>query len=84
MIVEEGSGLHMARERCVSIIVCTCNRAAALKNTLEALGKLRFPPEWAAELLVVDNGSGDDTARIVENAALGNMQVRYLFEPGKG
>ena len=45
---------------------------------------MRFPPEWAAELLVVDNGSTDDTAGVVENAALGNMQVRYLFEPGKG
>ena len=84
MIVEEGSGLHMARERCVSIIVCTCNRAAALKNTLEALGKLRFPLKWTAELLVVDNGGTDDTANIVENSALGNMQVRYLFEPEKG
>jgi glucosyl-dolichyl phosphate glucuronosyltransferase len=74
----------MSSERWVSIIVCTCNRAAALRNTLEVLGTLQFPPEWAPELLVVDNGSGDDTARIVENTALSNMQVRFLFEPGKG
>ena len=59
----------MSGERWVSIIVCTCNRAAALKNTLEALGKLRFPSEWTAELLVVDNGSTDDTASIVKKSS---------------
>ena len=74
----------MSGERYVSVIVCTCNRAAALKSTLEALGKLRFPPEWAAELLVVDNGSTDDTASIVKSCGLRNIQVRYLFEPRTG
>ena len=71
-------------ERWVSIIVCSCNRAAALKNTLEALGKIRLPSELSTELLVVDNGSTDDTAGIVKNSILRNMQVRYLFEARKG
>ena len=74
----------MSGERKVSIIVCTCNRAGALRNTLEALGKLRFPLEWVAELFVVDNGSTDNTASVVERCRLRNMEVRYLFEPRKG
>jgi glucosyl-dolichyl phosphate glucuronosyltransferase len=74
----------MSGERRESIIVCTCNRAVKLKDTLEALAKLPLPSEWAAEVLVVDNGCTDNTASIVKNSALRNMQARYLFESRKG
>lgn len=76
--------LDMSGELWVSIIVCSCNRAASLKNTLEAFDRLRFPSEWRVELVVVDNGSTDDTEIVVRNATLSNMEVRYLCEPRKG
>lgn len=74
----------MSANRWVSIIICTRNRAAALRKTLAALGRLRFPPEWNAELLVVDNGSTDETPMLVRSCGLGQMDVRYVFEPRKG
>ena len=68
----------------VSVILCTCNRSAALRQTLEALGRVRIPRDWNVELIVVDNASTDDTAIIVKNATLERMEVRYLHEPRKG
>lgn len=45
---------------------------------------MSIPTGWETELIVVDNGSTDNTARVVKLSALRNMQVRYLFEPRKG
>lgn len=68
----------------VSIIICTCNRAASLRATLESVGKVQIPTGWQVELVVVDNGSTDDTAVVAHRAALTNMPVRYLYEAKKG
>lgn len=67
-----------------SIIICTQNRAASLRQTLEALGTVAVPDGWTAEVLVVDNASTDDTCRIAEAARLPNMALRYLREPRSG
>jgi glycosyltransferase involved in cell wall biosynthesis len=48
----------------VSIVVCTRNRADALSKTLRAISRLVVPPGIAVELLVVDNGSTDDTQSV--------------------
>jgi glycosyltransferase involved in cell wall biosynthesis len=45
----------------VSLILCTRNRAAQVAAALESLRALDFEGEW--ELIVVDNGSTDDTPR---------------------
>jgi GT2 family glycosyltransferase len=49
----------------VSIAICTRNRAAALAATLASLARTAIPSMFAVELLVVDNGSTDDTAQVV-------------------
>jgi glycosyltransferase involved in cell wall biosynthesis len=67
----------------ISIIVCTRNRAAALAQTLAALGGIAVPA-GGAELIVVDNGSTDDTPDVVGRAGLANMEVRYVHEPRPG
>jgi glycosyltransferase involved in cell wall biosynthesis len=73
-------------KRAVSIIICTKDRAGSLGETLESVGRAAVPGGWDAELIVVDNGSTDDTRQIVADAGLGNMPVRYVLEPraGKG
>src|SRR3984893_16079472 len=68
----------------VSIIICTYNRSAALRHTLEAFENVRIPPNWDAEVIVVDNCSKDDTATVVRNTKLKNLEVGYLFEGKKG
>lgn len=68
----------------VSIIICTHNRAGQLRQTLESLGRARVPREFAAELLVVDNASTDDTAAAVAAAHVPQMPLRYVHEPRKG
>lgn len=69
--------------RC-SIIVCTRNRAAALAETLCAFRAVRVPAGMDAELIVVDNGSTDDTTAVVKAASAGDIPIRYLFEPRTG
>ena len=68
----------------VSILICTRNRAAFLRETLLSLSGVTVPPNLLCELLVVDNGSTDDTAQVVQDAHL-PFPVRYVYEarPGK-
>jgi glycosyltransferase involved in cell wall biosynthesis len=69
-----------------SVIICTRNQAESLKATLESIGKVTVPQGWAAELLVVDNGSNDSTKAMVSSITLPNIPIRYVQEPriGKG
>jgi glycosyltransferase involved in cell wall biosynthesis len=67
-----------------SIIICTCNRAASLKQTLNALGKVKIPEGCAVEVVIIDNASTDGTAAAVKSAGVENLQIVYHFEPGKG
>lgn len=67
-----------------SIILCTRNRAQGLKQTLAALAEVSIPTGWKVELIVVDNGSTDDTAAVVQNAGIQTMRVQYATEPKIG
>ena len=68
----------------VSIIICTCNRADDLRQTLEAIGRLPVPDGYECDLTVVDNGSTDATADVTASCTLPNMPLRYLREPRRG
>ncbi|MDR3707764.1 MAG: glycosyltransferase family 2 protein [Capsulimonadaceae bacterium] len=67
----------------VSVIICTQNRAEALKATLAGLRGVAIPPGWWVEAIVVDNDSTDDTARVVSEAAI-DMPLTYVREPRRG
>jgi glycosyltransferase involved in cell wall biosynthesis len=68
----------------ISVVIATYNRAALLDTALAALRRQQFAP--GDEVLVVDNASTDETARVVRLAS-GDFPVplRYLHEaePGK-
>src|SRR5262245_10975292 len=49
----------------VSVIVCTWNNARRLAITLGALRECHIPRDMQWELVLVDNGSTDDTAVVV-------------------
>jgi len=67
----------------ISLIICSRNRCQQLARCLESLRKIVFERPW--QLIIVDNGSTDETAavvrRFIENS---NLQATYLFEPAAG
>ena len=67
----------------VCVIIATANRAPDLRDTLTSLAEVRQPGQ--IELLVVDNGSTDDTRAVVEDAARHfPFPLRYLYEGENG
>ena len=69
----------------VTVMVATHNRAPLLRQTLEALIAQETPEGLGWEILVVDNGSTDDTLEVFRAMAmLAPGRLRYLFEPRLG
>jgi glycosyltransferase involved in cell wall biosynthesis len=68
----------------VSLLFCTRNRAEHLKACLEYIAHQNPSCSW--ELVIVDNGSTDDTAKVLsEYAAKVPFRTKILYEgrPGK-
>jgi len=68
----------------VTILLCTRNREMSLRKTLHSLSQVVIPAAWACELVVVDNGSTDDTRNAVESHRCLGMQVHYAFDGHPG
>lgn len=68
----------------LSVIIPTCNRSKLLADLLDSLCRqdaVSF--DW--EILVVDNGSTDDTALVVhQKSEVSNIPIKYIFEPRLG
>ncbi len=72
--------------RDVTVLICTFNRAALLRETLASLAAMVVPSDWDWDVLVVDNHSTDDTRRVVDELAPAFLvPLRYVHEstPGK-
>ena len=67
----------------VSIIICTRNRAQHLEQTLASICTTRIPPLADLELIVVDNGSSDDTSAVVKGVQA-DFPVRLVTESTPG
>lgn len=65
----------------VSIIISTRNRAESLRETLASIDRMALPHNITAELLIVDNGSTDDTSRVVRAFQPSRMRCRPIAEP---
>jgi len=68
----------------VSILICTKDRAAALRETLSSLARVAVPRGWKVDLLVVDNGSRDGTREVVQGARFCFGIPRVESEPVLG
>ena len=55
----------------VSIVVCTHNRSASIKKTIDSLFKLRYPH---LEIVVVDSSDDDETLRFI-NLIVSNYEL---------
>jgi glycosyltransferase involved in cell wall biosynthesis len=67
----------------VTILVCTWNRAALLEQTLDGFTRLHRPEGATWELLVVDNGSTDDTQEVLSRWSR-QLPLRVELEPEPG
>jgi len=64
----------------LSVIIATKDRAGYLERALDSLARQRDAP--AFEVVVVDNGSSDNTRHVVERAnETSGLSVRYEREP---
>ncbi len=69
----------------ISALICTRNRAKSLEATLQHFFAQNFAGGYSYELIVVDNGSTDETKQVVEPwAARDPQRMRYLFENRRG
>ncbi len=66
----------------ITVAICTRNRSASLARTLRSLERVE-PIGHAWELLVVDNGSTDDTQGVIA-AFAGRLPIRSETEPAPG
>jgi glucosyl-dolichyl phosphate glucuronosyltransferase len=67
-----------------TIIICTRNRASKIGDTLRAFQKVKVPQDWQVEMIVVDNGSTDHTAEMVDSASHPAIDIRRIHEPRPG
>ena len=74
------------RDPTASFIVCTYNRAEALQTCIRSIeAACRAHASMTSELVVVDNGSTDDTAeRLARIAATSSMTITPLVEHRRG
>jgi glycosyltransferase involved in cell wall biosynthesis len=66
----------------VSVVICTFNRAAALRQALACLREQTAAPD-EYEVIVVDNNSTDETPTVIADAAR-LAPVRHVREPLQG
>jgi len=67
----------------LTVAICTRNRARLLERTLASLAELDVPRDVEYRLIVVDNGSTDDTPRRCEQFA-DRLPLRHLVEDAPG
>jgi glycosyltransferase involved in cell wall biosynthesis len=69
----------------ISVLIATRNRAAQLGSLLRSLDVAQRAVPEGIEMVIIDNGSTDDTARVVGQwvAAAPGRQLLFVEQPGK-
>jgi glucosyl-dolichyl phosphate glucuronosyltransferase len=76
--------MNSATTMLLSVIVPTRNRALFVADLLDTLA-VQIPVPFPWEVLVIDNGSTDQTAQIVqEKISSLPIEIRYIYEPRPG
>src|ERR1017187_5661718 len=65
-----------------SVVIPAYNESVRLRPTLDALLSYTQGQGWNAEILVVNDGSSDDTAQIVREYAKAHPQILLVENPG--
>ncbi|TDB74892.1 glycosyltransferase [Micromonospora sp. KC723] len=65
-----------------TVVIPTYNRSALLRHTLDSLTRQRMPADQF-EVIVVDDGSSDDTADVATSFQ-NRLDLRYHYQPDEG
>ena len=71
-----------ALDSTISIVIPAYNESARLGRTLDRVLSFVHRQAWQAEIIVIDDGSSDCTAELVQTYAERNPSVRLLSNPG--
>jgi glycosyltransferase involved in cell wall biosynthesis len=66
----------------LTVLLATRNRAHILSDVLECFCQLQ-PPAFGWKLVIADNGSTDNTQRVLESF-VGRLALQHVFEPKLG
>lgn len=66
----------------ITIVIPAYNESRRLGRTLDRILDFVYQEAWPAEIIVVDDGSIDGTAELVQTYAQRNHNVRLLSNPG--
>ena len=68
----------------ISVVIPTFNRSNILRRCLDCLDSQAFPQDQF-EVIVVDDGSSDDTRDVVEEfEKKKRMNLKYLYQKNQG
>ncbi len=67
----------------LSVVIPTLNRAASLKRTLNSIVDQTLP-QTEFEVIVIDNGSIDETKKVVKKFSLKIKNLRYFYSKKPG
>jgi dolichyl-phosphate beta-glucosyltransferase len=65
-----------------SFIIPAYNESSRIRPTLDEILRYTAAQNWDVEILVVDDGSRDDTADVIQKYARAHSQIRLLQNPG--
>jgi dolichyl-phosphate beta-glucosyltransferase len=65
-----------------SFIIPAYNESSRIRPTLDEILRYIAAQNWDAEILVVDDGSRDDTVDVIREYACAHSQIRLLQNPG--
>lgn len=65
----------------VSVIIPTYNRASLLSQAIRSVINQTYK-NW--QLLIIDDGSADDTRKVVEEFIRKDLRIRYFYQENKG
>jgi glycosyltransferase involved in cell wall biosynthesis len=65
-----------------SFVIPAYNESSRIRPTLDEILRYTAEQNWDAEILVVDDGSRDDTPDVIREYARAHSQIRLLQNPG--
>lgn len=77
--------MEIGKDICLSVLISTRNRSSILPRLFDAMAAMQVPADLKWELLIVNNGSSDNTnAVLVAEADRGRLPLVVLQQPVPG